>query len=95
MFMVAMGLALVGYTLLPTAPPRLFPEDGFVDTITDFSGVNHDSALVKRLHQPLRGGAEHALRLRADDRRAPAFLVCRHWCTKAFWALSRCSSSGS
>ena len=25
MFMVAMGLALVGYALFPTAPPRLFP----------------------------------------------------------------------
>ena len=47
MFMVAMGLALVGYALFPTAPPRLFPEYGFVDTINDFSSVNHDSALVK------------------------------------------------
>lgn len=52
MFMVAMGLALVGYALLPTAPPRLFPEYGFVDTITDFSNVNHDSALVKLFINP-------------------------------------------
>ena len=28
MFMVAMGLALVGYALFPTAPPRLLPERG-------------------------------------------------------------------
>ena len=28
MFMVAMGLALVGYMLYPTAPPRMLPELG-------------------------------------------------------------------
>ena len=69
MFVVSMGIALIGYTLYPTAPPRMFPEHGFVDTITDFSNVNHDSSPGEDLHQPLRGGAEHALRLRADDRR--------------------------
>jgi hypothetical protein len=52
MFMVAMGLALVGYALFPAAPPRLFPEHGFVDTITNFSQVNHDSALVKIFINP-------------------------------------------
>ena len=52
MFIVSMGLALVGYTLFPTAPPRLFPEHGFVDTINDFSGVNHDSAFVKLFINP-------------------------------------------
>jgi membrane-associated phospholipid phosphatase len=52
MFAVAMGLALVGYTLYPTAPPRLFPHAGFVDTINDFSSVNHDSGLTKLLINP-------------------------------------------
>jgi membrane-associated phospholipid phosphatase len=52
MFIASMALALVGYALYPTAPPRLFPEYGFVDTITDFSGVNHDSALVKLFINP-------------------------------------------
>jgi len=52
MFMVAMALAIVGYALVPTAPPRLFPQDGFVDTITDFAQVNHDSALVKLFINP-------------------------------------------
>jgi hypothetical protein len=50
MFLVAMGLALVGYALLPTAPPRMF--DGFTDTITDYAQVNHDSALVKVFINP-------------------------------------------
>ncbi len=42
MFMVAMGLALVGYALLPTAPPRLMPDAGFTDTIASFTGVAQD-----------------------------------------------------
>jgi membrane-associated phospholipid phosphatase len=52
MFAVSMGLALIGYTLYPTAPPRLFDEYGFVDTINDFSNVNHDSALARLFINP-------------------------------------------
>jgi membrane-associated phospholipid phosphatase len=52
MFVVSMCLALVGYTLYPTAPPRMFPERGFVDTIVNFSNVNHDSALAKVFINP-------------------------------------------
>jgi hypothetical protein len=50
MFMVAMGLAVIGYALLPTAPPRMFDE--FTDTITQYAQVNHDSALVKLFINP-------------------------------------------
>ena len=50
MFMVAMGLAVVGYALLPTAPPRMFDE--FTDTITQYAQVNHDSAMVKLFINP-------------------------------------------
>jgi len=52
MFAVSMGIALIGYTLYPTAPPRFYPEYGFVDTINNFSAVNHDSALVKLFINP-------------------------------------------
>jgi PAP2 superfamily len=38
MFMIAMGLALVGYLAYPTAPPRLLPEWGFTDTVANFVG---------------------------------------------------------
>lgn len=41
MFMVAMAIALVGYALYPTAPPRLMPEWGFTDSISQFLGVPH------------------------------------------------------
>ena len=43
MFMVAMGLALVGYVVYPTAPPRMLPELGFTDSVSDFTGVSRDS----------------------------------------------------
>jgi hypothetical protein len=39
-FMIAMAIALVGYALYPTAPPRLMPGYGFVDTIRRFTGVD-------------------------------------------------------
>jgi membrane-associated phospholipid phosphatase len=34
MFMIAMGLALIGYWVFPTAPPRLMPEWGFTDPVS-------------------------------------------------------------
>jgi membrane-associated phospholipid phosphatase len=45
--MLANVLGLVGYVLLPTAPPRMFPELGFVDTLSTFGGLNHGSGLVE------------------------------------------------
>ena len=36
MFMIAMALALIGYGVFPTAPPRLMPEWGFTDSISQF-----------------------------------------------------------
>jgi membrane-associated phospholipid phosphatase len=35
-FMISMALALIGYWLYPTAPPRLMPEWGFTDSISQF-----------------------------------------------------------
>jgi membrane-associated phospholipid phosphatase len=34
--MISMALALVGYWLYPTAPPRLLPEWGFTDSVSQF-----------------------------------------------------------
>ena len=39
MFMIAMMIALLGYALYPTAPPRLYPEWGFTDSVAQFTGV--------------------------------------------------------
>jgi hypothetical protein len=40
-------LALIGFVLMPTAPPRLFPEWGFVDTLAASEALNHGSGLVQ------------------------------------------------
>jgi PAP2 superfamily len=85
MFVVAMGLALIGYTLYPTAPPRMFPERGFVDTIVDFSRVNHDSAVAKIFINPYAAvpsmHVAFALMIGVTGVR-----VARRWFARAFWA---------
>jgi hypothetical protein len=45
MFMVAMGIALVGYMAFPTAPPRFLPELGFTDPVAALTGVQSSNAL--------------------------------------------------
>jgi len=84
MFVVAMGLALVGYTLFPTAPPRMFPGLGFVDTINDFSNVNHDSSLAKVFINPYAAvpsmHCAFAMMIGSSG-----FMICRHWLSKALW----------
>ena len=40
-------LSLVGYALIPTAPPRMFPDLGFVDTLAAAASLNHGSGLVQ------------------------------------------------
>jgi membrane-associated phospholipid phosphatase len=52
MFMVAMGIALVGYVALPTAPPRFMPEWGFTDSVAAFTGVKADSGSADLLFNP-------------------------------------------
>ena len=54
MFMIAMAIALVGYIVFPTAPPRFMPEWGFIDSVSDFTGVHvsHASASMNALFNP-------------------------------------------
>jgi PAP2 superfamily protein len=51
MFTVAMGIALAGYLVFPTAPPRLFPEWGFTDSVSALTGTTSESA-VNALYNP-------------------------------------------
>ena len=85
MFVVSMGFALVGYTLFPTAPPRMFPHDGFVDTITDFSNVNHDSSLAKVFINPYAAVPSMHCAFAAMIG-ITGVRVCRHWWSRAWWA---------
>jgi hypothetical protein len=52
MFVVAMAIALIGYVVVPTAPPRFFPEWGFFDSVSDMMGVSHDSVAVNAIFNP-------------------------------------------
>jgi membrane-associated phospholipid phosphatase len=86
MFMVAMGLALIGYVLMPTAPPRFFPELGFVDTIAYYVNVQHDSGLVALFFNPYAAvpSMHVAFALMVS---VPALLVVRHRVAKVLWAV--------
>jgi hypothetical protein len=86
MFMVAMGLALVGYVLMPTAPPRFFPELGFVDTIAYYVNVKHDSGLVALFFNPYAAvpSMHVAFALLIS---IPTMLIVRNKFAKVFWAL--------
>jgi hypothetical protein len=52
MFVVAMGIALVGYAAFPTAPPRLMPEWGFTDSVAAFTGVDAATGPAAALINP-------------------------------------------
>jgi PAP2 superfamily len=85
MFMVAMGLAVVGYALLPTAPPRLYPSDHLIDTITSYAQVNHDSGLVKLFINPY--AAIPSMHVAFSTMiGVTGVLISRHTVTKVLWA---------
>jgi hypothetical protein len=83
MFMVAMGIALVGYIAYPTAPPRMFPELGFADSVAEFTGVSEDS--VNALFNPFAAVPSmhvcFALMLSF-----PMIRMARHTWVKAAWS---------
>ena len=70
MFMVAMVLALIGYAAFPTAPPRFFPELRLHRHGRELHRDRAGPGGGELPRQPVRRGAEHAHRLRADDRGA-------------------------
>jgi hypothetical protein len=84
MFMVAMGLAVVGYALLPTAPPRMFDE--FTDTITQYAQVNHDSGLVRLFINPYAAIPSMHVAFSTMIGVTGA-LIARHKITKALWCI--------
>jgi hypothetical protein len=50
--LLANVLGLIGYVLLPTAPPRMFPSFGFADALDSMHGLNHGSGLVSLAANP-------------------------------------------
>jgi membrane-associated phospholipid phosphatase len=78
--LLANVIGLVGYVLVPTAPPWMFPSFGFVD------GVNHSSGLVGAMANPYAAMPS----LHAADALVVGvtlFAACRRWYFKVIWAL--------
>lgn len=86
LLMLANLIGLVGYVLLPTAPPRYFPELGFVDTLAVMGTANHGSTLVELASNPYAAMPS----LHAADALIVgvtlAILVRRRW-LKALWLI--------
>ena len=45
-------IGLIGYVVLPTAPPRFYANFGFEDVMQQFGGLNHGSGLVQLAANP-------------------------------------------
>src|SRR5438132_4769588 len=50
--LLANVLGLIGYVVLPTAPPRFFTSIGFSDTLGQVGGLNHGSGLIELASNP-------------------------------------------
>jgi membrane-associated phospholipid phosphatase len=50
--LLANVLGLIGYVVLPVAPPRMFSTIGFDDTLSQFGGLNHGSGLIQLASNP-------------------------------------------
>jgi hypothetical protein len=84
--LLANVIGLVGYVLAPTAPPRMFPDFGFADTLGSIGGLNHGSGLVELASNPYAAMPSlHA----ADALIVGVTLayVCRSRLAKIGWAL--------
>jgi membrane-associated phospholipid phosphatase len=77
-------LGLLGYVLMPTAPPRMYPEWGFSDTLAEYASVNHDSGLISFAANPYAAMPS----LHAMDALIVGIVmasVCRSWVSRALW----------
>jgi hypothetical protein len=86
MFMFSMALALIGYLAYPTAPPRFFPELGFIDTIAYYVDVKHDSGLVTLFFNPYAAvpSMHCAFSLMIG---IPAAMLVKRRALKVLWAI--------
>ena len=85
MFMVAMGLALAGYLVYPTAPPRFLPEWGFSDTVASFVGETAENS-ANVLYNPFAAVPSMHVAF-ALMIAVPAFVLVRNRALKALWAV--------
>ncbi|HYX76443.1 MAG TPA: phosphatase PAP2 family protein, partial [Gaiellaceae bacterium] len=84
--LLANAIGLVGYVLLPTAPPRMFPDFGFHDTLSSFSELNHGSGIIEFAANPYAAMPS----LHAADALIVGLVlasVCRSRVAKVLWLL--------
>jgi membrane-associated phospholipid phosphatase len=84
--LLANVIGLVGYVLLPTAPPRMFPDLGFNDTLSNFSELNHGSGVIEFAANPYAAMPS----LHAADALIVGLVlasVCRSKVAKVLWLL--------
>src|SRR4051794_12714747 len=84
--LLANVIGLVGYVLMPTAPPRMFPTFGFADTLGSIGGLNHGSGLIELASNPYAAMPSlHA----ADALIVGVTLatLCRHKLARVAWAI--------
>ena len=81
---VANLIGLVGYVLVPTAPPRMFPEFGFEDTLAAYAAVDHSSGLVAFSSNPYAAMPSRHATDALIVGVAMAFVV-RSWWARVLW----------
>jgi membrane-associated phospholipid phosphatase len=77
-------IGLVGYVLMPTAPPRMFPSVGFLDINELFSSINGNTRAVSALGNPYAAMPS----LHAADALIVGIslaLATRHWWARILW----------
>ena len=83
--LLANVIGLIGFIALPTAPPRMFPQFGFVDTIATF-GINHGSGFVQLASNPYAAMPS----LHSADALIVGVtlaLIVKRWYFKVLWLL--------
>jgi membrane-associated phospholipid phosphatase len=83
MFVIAMGLALAGYMVYPTAPPRFLPEWGFTDTVASFVGQSAENS-ANLLYNPFAAVPSMHVAF-ALMIAVPAILLVKHRALKLLW----------
>ena len=84
--LLANVIGLIGYVLLPTAPPRMFPDLGFSDTLSNFGELNHGSGVIEFAANPYAAMPS----LHAADALIVGLVlasVCRSRVAKVLWLL--------
>jgi PAP2 superfamily len=84
--LLAGTIGFIGYVAYQTAPPRMFPGDGFVDTLAQFASLNHGSGVIEFASNQYAAMPS----LHAADALIVGitlFYVVRTWWLKPLWLL--------